>query len=99
MLAGRQPGWRHDFLIEHLAGRPQPDVPAYCAVRGERYKYVLYETREEELYDLRLDPFELQNQASNPALAALKKRLHARLSVLCNPRPPGFTALPLSRQP
>jgi len=99
LLAGRQPGWRHDFLIEHLGGLPQPDVPTYCAVRGERYKYVLYETREEELYDLRLDPFELQNQASNPALAALKKRLHARLSVLCNPRPPGFTALPPPRQP
>jgi N-acetylglucosamine-6-sulfatase len=99
LLAGRPLAWRHDFLIEHLGGLPQPDVPTYCAVRGERYKYVLYQTREEELYDLRLDPYELQNQASNPALAALKDRLHARLAVLCNPRPPGYTALAPPHQP
>lgn len=99
LLAGRRPAWRHDFLIEHLGGLPQPDVPTYCAVRGERYKYVLYQTREEELYDLRFDPYELQNQASNPALVVLKERLRARLSVLCNPRPPGYTALPPPHQP
>jgi Domain of unknown function (DUF4976) len=62
-------------------------------VRGERYKYVRYQTREEELYDLRLDPHELENQASNPALAPLKTRLRSRLDVLCRPRPPGYTAL------
>ena len=93
VLAGLQPGWRHDFLVEHLAGPPQRDVPTYCGVRGERFKYVLYQTREEELYDLKADPFELQNQASDPALAALKDRLRARLSTLCSPRPPGYTAL------
>ena len=99
LLAGRRPAWRRDFLIEHLGGLPQPDVPTYCAVRGERYKYVLYQTREEELYDLRLDPYELQSQASNPAMSALKERLRARLAVLCNPRPPGYTALARPRQP
>jgi N-acetylglucosamine-6-sulfatase len=93
LLAGRRPVWRHDFLVEHLAGPPQRDVPSYCGVRGERYKYVRYQTREEELYDLRLDPHELENQASNPALAPLKARLRSRLDVLCRPRPPGYTAL------
>ena len=92
LLAGRQPAWRRDFLVEHLVGPPQPDVPSYCAVRGQRYKYVLYQTREEELYDLRLDPHELENQASNPALAPLKALLHSRLEQLCRPRPPGYTA-------
>ena len=93
VLAGSQPGWRHDFLLEHLAGPPQRDVPSYCGVRGERFKYVLYQTGEEELYDLRLDPYELENRATDPALAAVKDRLRARASVLCTPRPPGFTAL------
>jgi len=93
LLAGRHPAWRHDFLIEHLAGRPQKDVPTYCAVRSTRYKYVLYQTREEELYDLKLDPYELDNRASDPALNPVKDRLHARLAVLCKPRPPGYTAL------
>jgi arylsulfatase A-like enzyme len=100
LLAGRQPAWRHDFLVEHLVGRPQPDVPTYCAVRGERYKYVLYQTGEEELYDLQLDAYELENQASNPALAALKARLRSRLEQLCRPRPPGYTAfLPPNSRP
>ena len=41
-------------------------MPTYCAVRGGQYKYVLYQTGEEELYDLQLDAGELENQASNP---------------------------------
>jgi arylsulfatase A-like enzyme len=99
VLAGQQPAWRHDFLIEHLHGPPQTDVPTYCGVRTERYKYVLYQTREEELYDLKLDPFELQNLASNPALAAVKDRLRTRLATLCTPRPPGYTVLGSPHQP
>ncbi|HSC48896.1 MAG TPA: sulfatase [Gaiellaceae bacterium] len=99
VLAGGQPAWRHDFLLEHLHGPPQADVPTYCGVRGERYKYVLYQTREEELYDLKLDPFELTNEASNPVFAALKARLRDRLAVLCSPWPPGYTALGSPRQP
>jgi N-acetylglucosamine-6-sulfatase len=93
LLSGGHPPWRRDFLVEHLVGSPQRDVPTYCAVRGERYKYVLYQTREEELYDLQLDPHELENQASNPTLAAVKARLRTRLEVLCRPQPPGYTAL------
>jgi hypothetical protein len=62
-------------------------------VRSQRYKYVLYQTREEELYDLKLDPYELDNRASSPSLNAVKERLRARLAVLCKPRPPGYTAL------
>ena len=84
--------WRSDFLIEHLSGPPQPAVPTYCAVRTERYKYVLYQTREEELYDLLRDPHELNNLAQTPRFGRLKATLHARLDVLCRPRPPGFTA-------
>ena len=93
LLEGRRPAWRHDFLVEHLVGQPQRDVPTYCAVRGGRYKYVLYQTGEEELYDLQLDSGELENQASNPILAPLKARLRSRLDELCRPRPPGYTAL------
>ena len=37
LLAGRHPAWRHDFLIEHLVGPPQRDVPTYTALRGARY--------------------------------------------------------------
>jgi arylsulfatase A-like enzyme len=88
----RRPHWRHDFLVEHLVGPPQRDVPSYCAVREKRYKYVLYETQEEELYDLLLDPDELHNLASQPSLSAVKSRLWQRLATLCEPRPPGYAA-------
>jgi N-acetylglucosamine-6-sulfatase len=99
VVAGMQPAWRHNFLIEHLHGPPQTDVPTYCGVRTERYKYVLYQTREEELYDLKLDPFELKNEAADPALAAVKDRLRTRLATLCTPRPPGYTVLGSPHQP
>jgi N-acetylglucosamine-6-sulfatase len=51
----------------------------YQGVRTDRYLYAQYGTGERELYDLRTDPFELQNQAGNPvfaqAQAALEKLL------------------------
>ena len=100
LLTSHRPlAWRSDFLVEHLAGPPQRDVPTYCAVRGERFKYVLYQTREEELYDLLRDPHELDNIASHPAAAATKSRLRQRLAQLCNPAPPGYTALSSAGRP
>ncbi len=89
----REPPWRSDFLVEHLAGLPDPKVPTYCAVRSERYKYVLYQTGEEELYDLVHDPHELENLAGHARVTSVQRALRARLATLCNPPPPGFTAL------
>jgi N-acetylglucosamine-6-sulfatase len=48
----------------------------YSGVRTPRYTYVLWtETGEEELYDRRTDPFQLQNLAQDPAHAAVKAKL------------------------
>jgi N-acetylglucosamine-6-sulfatase len=48
----------------------------YQGVRTARYTYVLWtETSEEELYDRRTDPFQLQNLAQDPGYAAVKARL------------------------
>ena len=84
--------WRGDFLVEHVAGGAAWDVPTYCAIRNARYKYVLYETREEELYDLARDPHELENLAGTAPVRALQRKLLARLRTLCRPAPPGFDA-------
>jgi N-acetylglucosamine-6-sulfatase len=55
----------------------------YVGVRTQRYTYVLWkETSEEELYDRRTDPFEIQNLAQNPAYAAVKAQLIARMQRL-----------------
>ena len=42
-------------------------MPTYCAIHGPRFVYVALTTGEEELYDLRTDPYQLQNLLSGPA--------------------------------
>jgi N-acetylglucosamine-6-sulfatase len=54
----------------------------FRGVRTDRYLYAQYGTGEQELYDLRNDPFELQNAASDPADARVKASLESLLSGL-----------------
>jgi hypothetical protein len=88
--------WRNEFLIEHLKDNEGDRIvrsdPTYCAIRTTRFKYVLYQTREQELYDLRSDPYELQNLAHTARFKEWRLTLRRRLNHLCRPRPPGFTA-------
>jgi N-acetylglucosamine-6-sulfatase len=90
LLQHHPAGWRTSFLIEH-ADFKTPQAPTYCAVRNQSYIYVKYQTGEEELYDLSADPYELQNIASVPKMAATKARLYGRMLQLCSPPPPGYT--------
>lgn len=87
-LRGETGPTREDLLIEHLAGANP--VPTYCAVRSRRWTYVRYVTDEEELYDLRADPYELQNLAGDPRFADVLRERRARLAELCDPPPPGY---------
>jgi arylsulfatase A-like enzyme len=80
--------WRSDFLVEHMEGTNP--IPTYCAVRSERWMYVSYTTGEEELYDLRADPYELENVASDPRHRQVLEDRRARLRELCSPVPPGY---------
>ena len=52
----------------------------YQGVRTDRYLYAQYGTGERELYDLRTDPFELQNQAGNPVFAPVQGALERLLA-------------------
>jgi arylsulfatase A-like enzyme len=54
----------------------------YAAVRTHRYKYVEYATGDRELYDLAIDPYELDNRHADPAYADIVRRLAGRLAVL-----------------
>jgi arylsulfatase A-like enzyme len=54
----------------------------YQAIRTPRYVYSELATGERELYDLRADPYELNNRAGDPDLAATQRTLAARLAVL-----------------
>jgi hypothetical protein len=51
----------------------------YRGVRTDRYLYAEYGTGERELYDLRNDPFELQNADGNPAYASAEGALRSLL--------------------
>ncbi|HEU4356731.1 MAG TPA: sulfatase/phosphatase domain-containing protein, partial [Actinomycetota bacterium] len=90
LLTGEGRWARRDFLIEHLGAE---HVPSFCAVRTTRSKYAASADGSEELYDLRRDPFELENLigvAPPRRVAALR----ARLTELCDPLPPGYPGVP-----
>jgi N-acetylglucosamine-6-sulfatase len=63
-----------------------PEAPpvGYRGVRTDRYLYANYGTGEQELYDLRTDPFELQNLSGNPAYSAEQSALQRLLSSQAN---------------
>ncbi len=58
----------------------------YKAVRDNRYVYTVWSTGERELYDLKADPRQLQNQVKNPAYGLLALVLDGRLRTLSNCR-------------
>jgi arylsulfatase A-like enzyme len=88
-LHGEQVPWRHAFLEEYLgkdmlrAGGP----PSYTAVQTRRDLYVEYRNGWRELYNLRKDPWELNNVAGDPRTNQLQSSLGLVLQRL-------FTALP-----
>lgn len=103
LMRGETAGWRNELLLEwRNPNKTEPDVrpPSFWAIRTERYKYAeLPETDETELYDLQTDPFELQNESGNPAFAAIKTDLAARLERLktspgATPSPPAGSPTP-----
>jgi arylsulfatase A-like enzyme len=80
--------WRTAFEVRHFNDkRDDPayegvtPVPPYRAVRTQGYLYVEYDAGERELYDLRKDPYELNNHYDS-AGQDLISELDARLDAL-----------------
>jgi len=81
----------HDgFVFEHLIDGSNPP-PSYCGYRTLDYKYMRYSTGEEELYDLRADPWEMHSLQNDPSMVAVKGQLATLTRQLCNPPPPGYS--------
>ena len=70
--------WRSAVLLEGFVGRKDR---VYSAVRTETHKYVEYGNGERELYDLKADPYELDNAYENSS-SSLLENLKARLEAL-----------------
>jgi arylsulfatase A-like enzyme len=77
-------GWRQDFLFEHLMTQ-FPTIRRSSGVIGGRYKYLRYLDpipNYESLYDMTLDPMELNDLARDPAYASVLADLRARHDLL-----------------
>jgi arylsulfatase A-like enzyme len=84
--------WRQDSFHEHFAVRTR--IPAFEGIRNAQYKYVRYVDDEnyEFLHDLKNDPDELVNLASDPmhaeTLSAMRTRTDQRVAELGGPLEP-----------
>ena len=87
--------WRTALLIEGRGSGPLD----YKALQTDRYLYIETEDNISELYDSATDSYQIQNQAANPAYAALVDELHSLLAQYPLPlshTPPGSTPVPWS---
>ena len=74
--------WRPDLLIEHPKGAGLPiQIPGYYGVRTQTEMYVEYDNGENEYYDLRTDPLQLNNLARQTSSSTIA-RLSARVATL-----------------
>ena len=77
--------WRTDFFCEHLM--QHADIPKWEGVRGERYVYARYFEQTpvyEFLHDLKTDPDQLVNLASQPEHKDIVVRMRERCDELKN---------------
>ena len=68
LLKDSQADWPH-AAITHL------EKPNNYGISGRRFRYIHYDNGDEELYDIKTDPFEWTNLANDPKFAEQKKSL------------------------
>jgi N-acetylglucosamine-6-sulfatase len=76
VLSGELPAdWRKRLLVEHPGW-------GWNMLRTEGYTYVERDTGEKELYDMAVDPYQLESQHADPAKADLTAQLSSELATL-----------------
>src|SRR5262245_52276775 len=71
---------REALLLESTVNRFQNPAKRYSSVRTPRLKYIRYNGGFDELFDLKVDPSELNNEAQNPVYASELEKLVKRSS-------------------
>gem|GEM_PF-6506767 len=92
IMANPKVAWRGEFFYEHTYSTDPPrlPIPPSEAIRTSQWKYFRYTTQKpvyEQLFDLRADPEERQNQVRIPTT---KRRW-----IACGPAGPPSALLPL----
>ncbi len=86
LLERRGTHWRDSFLVEYYSDTVMPRIRnmGYDAVRTDRWKYIRYTELSgmDELYDLKNDPYELDNLATKPAARPALRKMQAELALL-----------------
>jgi arylsulfatase A-like enzyme len=92
LSSGQKPAnWRQSFLAEYFY-EEDVNVPTMVGVRTVSAKFVKYPGHEEwtEAFDLALDPYEVKNLATDPAVTAkLSVEFDAQIKAMNYAEPPG----------
>lgn len=83
-LQGRPPPeWRTAVLLENRGGdrKGGGKTGKYWGLRTPTHTYVELDSGERELYDLRSDPYQLENLAGRPEVAEVQARLATQLEA------------------
>jgi hypothetical protein len=79
LISGASVPWRTSFLTEGWDAEAVPTQPYWAGVHEGDWSYSELRTGEVELYDIVTDPFQLANQATNPANEAILNSFAAKL--------------------
>lgn len=74
--------WRHAFFYEYFLEKQYPQTPTMFAVRTDSAKLIVYPNHDNwtELFDLKADPYEMKNLATDPAYQNLRAQLQTELT-------------------
>jgi arylsulfatase A-like enzyme len=81
LLGDPDAAWRDAFYYSYYREAPFP-APSAHAIRTERHKYIEYDAKEDELYDLERDPLEQDDLLGTEDGERLRESLGRQLRTL-----------------